>query len=239
MKESASGVAQAPAASPSATKVADALAMGSGLGLFAAAALTPGPSNILIVETSIHRGKVAALYLAAGISIGTCLWSMSMAVGIGTLIATSSAYPILAALGAIYLTKLSYDSAVRAVRARPAVWVAPDAVKWRRKAVLSHSCSGNRMLLLKGVLTSLSNPKSAFFWISVMSVAGAPRADPWFLAVFVCACTALAATIYGGFVVGFHVTAVRAGLERHHRALSGLFSGLYVFFAGTLLAEIV
>ena len=216
--------------------MSEGLAIASGLGLFAVAALTPGPSNILIVETTMHRGRTSALCLALGVSIGTCVWATATAVGTGALLATSPAYPVLVAVGAGYLAKLAYDSLARAIAGRLTIWGASDTPAKQGQARCTERPDRARMLV-KGVLTSLSNPKSALFWVSVMSVAARPGAAPWALSVFVGACTVLAVIIYGGFAVVFQIATVHAFLDRYRRTVFGVAGGLYLIFAGKVLAS--
>nr|WP_027289829.1 LysE family translocator [Rhodovibrio salinarum] len=206
------------------------------MGLFAVAALTPGPSNILIVETTIHRGQTAALFLAFGVSVGTCIWATATAAGTAALLAASSVYPVLVVVGATYLAKLAYDSFARAIASQPVTWRVPeisgqlDRGGDRRRPVRTR-------MLLKGVMTSLSNPKSALFWISVMSVAAKPDAAPWALTVFVGVCTVSALAIYGGFAVVFRTETVHTFLDRHRRVVFGVVGGLYLVFAGKVLTS--
>lgn len=205
----------------------------SSLLLFAVAALAPGPSNILIVETSVSKGRRDAVLIAIGVSIGTFLWASGSAAGVNALLLGSAVYPYLLAVGIIYLLKLAKDSIGNAFRHH-----APSAVAFANthaeNGVGGVSDSFIRTLG-KGLATSLSNPKSALFWVSIMSVALGSKEVSWMPLGVVGGCTALALIIYLGFAWAFQIPATRAIYARNIGKISGCFAVVYLFFAANLV----
>lgn len=60
--------------------------------LFAAflAAGSPGPATLAIAGTSMSSGRPAGLALAAGVTSGSFIWSISAAFGLGAVMALNS-----------------------------------------------------------------------------------------------------------------------------------------------------
>ncbi|WP_026381625.1 LysE family translocator [Afifella pfennigii] len=229
-------------------------ALASALLLFVVAAIAPGPSNVLIVETSLSRGARPALALAFGVSTGSFLWALGSALGIGIFLLESAAYPYLVVLGAIVLFKLAADSARQALRQpvgrkgragpRPAETGAEERLESDVRGAGKDAAPGaltERPLALmgKGLVVSLSNPKSALFWIAVMSLALQPDAAPSLLAAIVLGCTALAVVIYSGFAMAVQIPALRELYAQAIAALRWGFAALYLVFAAKMLSGIV
>jgi threonine efflux protein len=133
-----------------------------------AAMLTPGANTLLVSQLAASGDSKGAAYAALGIGIGAFLWSSATVLGIS---AVFSAFPA---------TRL----ALQVVGASYLLYVAVRL--WRSggpAAVPSLSLSASRGVRA-GVMTNLSNPKSAVFFGSVFSAALPARADPaLFLAV--------------------------------------------------------
>ncbi len=124
--------------------------------LHAAALLTPGANTLLISHLSASGRSRTAAIAALGISAGAALWSSAAVLGVN---AVFVAFPLvrllLQALGACYLLYLGWR-----------VWhSAPSSPQPQRSA--DASLAAFRL----GLLTNLSNPKSALFFGSVFAAA--------------------------------------------------------------------
>ena len=120
-----------------------------------AALLTPGANVLLISHLAASDTRRSASYAALGVTIGAAIWSSAAVLGVGALFtAFPTARLFLQISGAVYLLNV----ASRLWRSR-----APQAS-------YSGSLAAARALRA-GLLTNLSNPKSALFFGSVFSAA--------------------------------------------------------------------
>ena len=109
----------------------------------------PGPNVALIVSTSIAHGRRAGLMTVAGTSTAMAVQLVLTVAGTSALLAAASAwFSWLRWVGVIYLIYLG-------VRA----WRAPA-----RDATAHRYSPGSRTIFTRGVLVSLTNPKTLLFF---------------------------------------------------------------------------
>jgi threonine/homoserine/homoserine lactone efflux protein len=113
--------------------------------------LTPGPATATIIRVAARDGRRAALSATMGNGVGVLTWAMLSALGVSSLIVASQiAYDALRVLGAALLILLG----ARSLLHRSADSVAPGG-------------SARRAGWRTGLLSSLSNPKLAVFFIAL------------------------------------------------------------------------
>jgi threonine/homoserine/homoserine lactone efflux protein len=173
--------------------------------------LTPGPGTAMILRIAARDGRRAALGAVAGNSAGILVWAGLSALGVSSLILASRiAYDVLRIGGATVLVVLGLRSLLR--RHRDEVRKAPrrGLVGWRL-----------------GLVTSLSNPKVAVFFVALL---------PQFLSpgtAVLPAALAMAAVIVALDVVWFSTLAYL--VERAGKALRPRIRTLLERFTGTVL----
>jgi threonine/homoserine/homoserine lactone efflux protein len=114
--------------------------------------ITPGAGTAMVVRSALRGGWRAALLTIAGNSVGVVLWALLSVLGISALVAASeAAFLLLKLTGAVVLVWLGAQSLLRARRAESA----PVAPAPRRRAFRD------------GLLTSLTNPKLAVFFVAL------------------------------------------------------------------------
>ena len=82
--------------------------------LFAAflASGSPGPATLAIAGTSMSSGRHAGLALAAGVTTGSLIWSVSAAFGLAALMAAHGwVLEVVRYVGAAYLMWLAFKAA--------------------------------------------------------------------------------------------------------------------------------
>ena len=129
--------------------------------LFAVSALalsvTPGPDLAYVVGQSIANGRRAGVVSAAGVAIGSCAHTLASAVGLTALLAASPMlFTLVRFLGAAYLIWLGIRMITRSLQRGGGGAVASVPVP----VANTHS------LLLKGFLTTITNPKVLLFFIA-------------------------------------------------------------------------
>src|SRR5687768_11081094 len=116
-------------------------------------ALTPGPAVMCSMAQSTRFGFRSSLAGISGIQLGNLLFFVSIALGLGTLLATATtAFTVLRVLGALYLFYLGVRIIVSTFR-RPAASAIQPAV----------SAAAHHSLFLQGLLIQLTNPKALLF----------------------------------------------------------------------------
>ncbi len=118
----------------------------------------PGPSVMLIVKSTILRGRRAAMLVAVGVLCGDLVWATAAVGGITALIVASRpAFEVLRLAGAAYLIYLG----LRLLLARGTHLDAGQAP-------VSVAGRSSRRAFGEGLLCELSNPKSLIVFTSVI-----------------------------------------------------------------------
>jgi threonine efflux protein len=122
--------------------------------LHVAALLTPGANVLLVSHLAASGGRRSASYAAFGVTAGAAMWSTAAVLGVGAVFAAFPAVRVLLQVaGAVYLLYVAFR-----------LWRSPaGGVSTGPLAATS--------AFRAGLLTNLSNPKSALFFGSVFSAA--------------------------------------------------------------------
>lgn len=119
-----------------------------------ALAITPGPDMLLVAARSAAQGRMAGLMTQVGISAGTLIHALILALGLSQLfLAVPYAYDAVRYLGAAYLLYLA--------------WQAVRAPKEASANVNSHNDFPLLVIFRQGLITNLLNPKVALFFLAL------------------------------------------------------------------------
>lgn len=144
-------------------------------------AMIPGPNTVVVTYFSARHSRSAGLKAVAGIVLGSAIWVVLSMLGVGVLLLEAGiAYRVLRLAGAAYLIYVGVRMLVAGMK--PASGAAP--------------AQGGRSPLLAGLLTTLSNPKSAVFWTSVFVLVVPAHAPLWFYGAVVLLIVAQSALWY-------------------------------------------
>lgn len=114
--------------------------------------LTPGIDTLYILSRSISQGKSAGVYSVLGISSGTMVHTILAAIGLSALLKTSVLiFTIVKVVGAIYLLFLGIQMLFK---------------KGARLNNVKMNYIPPKKLFSQGVITNVTNPKVALFYIS-------------------------------------------------------------------------
>ncbi len=151
-------------------------------------AMLPGPNTVVVTWLSATESRGAGLRATAGIVLASLVWVVLSLFGVGTLLLQAGElYAALRLIGAAYLAYVGVKM-LRAGLQAPAVG-GPTA----RPAL------AGRSPFMAGLLTTLSNPKSAVFWTSAFLVAVPPHAPGW-VHLAIIAIIAVQSTLWYGAV---------------------------------------
>ena len=118
----------------------------------------PGPSVMLIVKSTVLRGRRAAMLVAVGILCGDLVWAAAAAGGITALIVASRpAFDVLRFAGAAYLGYLGLR-----------LLLAPSAHPGRPQGGAPVAARTSPRAFAEGLLCELSNPKALIIFTSVI-----------------------------------------------------------------------
>ena len=124
------------------------------IGVVAAFAAAPGPSNLFVVAQGLRTGRRDALLTAVGCACGAMVYVAATTLGLAALLASSAAaLSLLHYLGGAYLIALG----IRTIRSSS------------RVAPLAHqSVESESRFVRRGLFVELSNPKVAWSQILVL-----------------------------------------------------------------------
>ncbi len=133
-------------------------------------AMIPGPNTVVVSYVSARVSRRAGMLAVGGVVLGSAIWVMLSMFGVGVLLLEAGiVYRALRWLGAAYLVYVGTRMLMAGLR----------------PAELQRPPQGARAPLVAGLLTTLSNPKSAVFWTSVFVVVVPAHAPAWFYAAVV------------------------------------------------------
>jgi len=165
-------------------------------------AMVPGPNTVVVSHFSASVSRRAGLAAMAGIVLASLLWVALSLAGIGVLLLEAGwLYRALRLIGAAYLVYIGIRLLLSARRAAPLGAAANPLGRLSRAPFTA------------GLLTTLSNPKSAVFWTSVFAVAVPPQAPAWFYAAVLGIITVQSALWYSAVAL-----TLSTGLARRHYA---------------------
>lgn len=140
------------------------------ISIYFAAVISPGPNFVVIARTALIHSRRAGLQTAVGVLTGTLIWLLTGLFGV-TLLLTRLPwlYEIIRIVGALYLTYLAFKILYSLYQTRI------------NRPLLSQNQATNalngRAAYRTGLLTNLSNPASAVFFLAFFTTVLDPAAS--------------------------------------------------------------
>jgi threonine/homoserine/homoserine lactone efflux protein len=189
-------------------------------------AMLPGPNTVVVGWYAATRSRGDGLKAVAGVVLASLLWVVLAIGGVGALLLEAGwLYRALRFVGAAYLIYVG----IRLLRAG----LAPKGGGQAATPQLA-----GRSPFIAGLLTTLSNPKSAVFWTSAFLVALPPQAPAWVYPTIV-AIVAVQSSIWYGTLALFFSTGVAQKLyQRIARGLDLLAGGVMIALGLKLADEL-
>lgn len=114
--------------------------------------ITPGIDMMFILNRSISQGRNAGIYSALGVSVGAIVHTVLSGLGLSVILQTSVVlFTIIKIVGAVYLIYLGIQ-----------MFISKQSSISIKKTVYQ----SRRKLFVQGVITNVTNPKVALFFIS-------------------------------------------------------------------------
>jgi RhtB (resistance to homoserine/threonine) family protein len=203
------------------------ISIGTVLGALALGTLSPGPSFIFVARTAVAKSRRDGLAAALGMGVGGVIFAALALLGLQAMIAAMPwLFTALKVIGALYLMYLGL-CAWRAAR---------EPVTLERNDPAMKRLTGGSFRL--GLLTQLSNPKTAVVYGSVFA-ALLPRATPgWVGLVLVVLIFAIEAGWYAFVAVTLSAESPRAVYLRAKTAIDRTAGGVMALLGAKLLLDV-
>jgi threonine/homoserine/homoserine lactone efflux protein len=122
---------------------------------------TPGLDTALVLRTAAVEGANKGMLAGFGICLGTLIWGVTASAGLGALFAASTiAYHVVRAAGAIYLTYLGVRLIGSTFRGEPQGQDVAESSGLRRTTDFGW--------FYRGLFTNLLNPKVGVFYVTFL-----------------------------------------------------------------------
>ena len=119
--------------------------------------ITPGPDLAYVVGQSVANGRKSGVISASGVALGSCTHALASAVGLTALITASPLlFTVIKYIGAAYLIYLGSKMLWETFISRPK----------NNSDKIDIPRTNTRSLLVRGFITSITNPKVLLFFIS-------------------------------------------------------------------------
>jgi threonine/homoserine/homoserine lactone efflux protein len=117
-------------------------------------AITPGPSMLHVVTSSVRQGRRGGIFSALGSFAGRVVHTVAVALGLSALLlAVPYAFEVIKLVGAVYLIYLGIKTIIRKEATEAEVLLKPQALI---------------TTFYQGILTNLINPKVAIFFLAFL-----------------------------------------------------------------------
>jgi threonine efflux protein len=137
--------------------------------------ISPGPNFLLVTQTAVSQSRRASVLTALGIATGAVLWSGTAAIGVGILLVKLNwLFRVMRMLGGAYIVYIGIR-----------MWL-----KKSNKIEVSTMTTPGResefRMYRTGLITNLTNPKSAVFFGSIFTALLGPSLPIWVRVAAVC-----------------------------------------------------
>ncbi len=137
--------------------------------VFALGVLSPGPSVLAIMGTSLEHGRKPGVFLAGGVVSGSAFWGTSAALGMSAVLTRyAGALTVIKIIGGLYLLWLAFKALRTAMSADGATDLKQQAV-----------AGPMHRMWRTGFLIHLTNPKAVVTWIATIALGVSSTSPPW------------------------------------------------------------
>lgn len=191
-------------------------------GVLALSMISPGPNFAIVTSTAVNVSRRAGVIAGLGLAAASGTWTTLTLAGLGLVIVHAAwLYTAIRIAGALYLIFLG--AKMLWLARKPAAPAAAPAAR------------NERAIFRKAYFVSLTNPKSAAFYGSVLAVMLPLHAPLWFSISIVGIAMALSALWYCGVAFLLSADAVRRRFARARAALDAAIGVILMGLGAKLL----
>ncbi len=196
------------------------------LSIWSIAVITPGPNLLITVQTTVNHSRVAGIFIVLGTCTGTIIWAIMGFFSITYLFAISPwIYLILKIAGGSYLIYLGVKTIISLIK--------PTTLK------SEHQISHQKLFInwQKGLITNLSNPKTAMFITSLFASA-LPKDPSLYIGVLsILVMTSVSLFWYSSVVLLFSSKRIGTYYERRQNWIQGFAGSAFIILGTKLILE--
>ncbi|HEY0094156.1 MAG TPA: LysE family transporter [Archangium sp.] len=204
-------------------------------GLYLLAVITPGPNTFIVTRLALSATRRHAARAVLGIALGNTAWLCFILGGVAVLLQqVPGGMRAMRYLGGLYLLYLgvrglrSARAAARASGAAPAV--APE------KALVERALADEEdQPFRSGLFSSLSNPNTMPFYLSILAPTVVPGIPPWVRVAAAAGIVTLAMAWYGTLAWGLSTGHVRRAYSRREPLIRQVLALVLVAYGLRLL----
>lgn len=187
-------------------------------GVFVMGMFSPGPNIMAIIGTSMSIGRNSGKALALGIGTGSFIWGALTLFGLTALLTVyAGLLTIIKVAGACYLLFLAYKAFSSALKGKD-MQAGSITVK-----------GGFWQYYRRGLLIQLTNPKAAFTWIAILSVAIDQTAPVWVGGIVVLGTGTISVLGHLAYAIAFSTTPMVNGYRKAQRWIDGALGSFFTF----------
>lgn len=187
-------------------------------GVFVMGMFSPGPNIMSIIGTSMAVGRQSGKALALGIATGSFIWGTLTLSGLTALLtAYAGLLTIIKIAGACYLLYLAYKAFSSALKgkAMQAKSIAVEGGFWK--------------YYRRGLLIQMTNPKAAFTWLAILSLALDQTAPFWVGGIVVAGTGIISIFGHLAYAIAFSTTPMVNGYRKAQRWIDGALGSFFTF----------
>jgi len=194
--------------------------------IWSIAVITPGPNFFITAQTAVKDSRLAGMFIVLGTCTGTIIWSIVGYFGIASLfIVVPWIYTTLKVVGGIYIIYLGITVIISSGN--------PDS----KSDIPQENFRTNYLYWRKGLMTNLSNPKTAMF-ITSLFASVLPKEPTIFMGLLIVSLMVGLSLIWYSFVVLIFSSHKFSGFyNQMQRWLEGIAGIIFVAFGAKLIFD--
>lgn len=197
-------------------------------GVWCVAVLLPGPNFVLVTQKALNQSRREALGAVLGVALGAVLWALAALMGMQTLFVLAPwLYAGLRWLGGAYLVYLG----IRALRSA----LLPPRQSRQCAGIPAGSRPYRTGSFRIGLLTSLSNPKTAAFFGSMFAALLPPDWPLWAYVLALVEILVISLAWYGTVACCLGHPTIRTGYLACRRPLDLITGGVFTYLGLRLM----
>ena len=192
--------------------------------IWSIAVITPGPNFFITAQTTIKHSRSAGIFVVLGTCTGTIIWSLAGYFGITYLfIAAPWIYTTLKVVGGSYIIYLGIRLIINSCKSNTQLDIHLE------------NSQSNFLNWWKGLITNLSNPKTAMF-ITSLFASVLPKEPTIFIGIFIVTLMVVISLIWYFFIVLlFSSNKVSNYYNRMQKWLEGFAGIIFLAFGAKLI----
>ncbi len=193
-------------------------------GVLAVSMISPGPNFAIVTSAAINLSRRAGIVTGLGLAAASATWTALVLGGLGLIIVhVGWLYTAIRLVGAVYLIWIGARM----------VWEARAPMQAMRATAPARGWATWR----KAYFVSMTNPKSAAFYGSILAVMIPVHAPVWFYAAIILIATGLSALWYCGVAILLSTAPARRGFAKGKSVLETVMGVFLIGIGGRMLID--